>query len=135
MMFTIVTLQVTSRMDPNYQPTSLYNNHHTVNAPGYRPQSTVPNPTAFNTPPLPPGSTILVDEEDDDEDRDMDDSPSSPVIESTTADYVTTASLPGNDMPSTQGSPGSANAAVQSHSGPTAKSLNDSKEDDEEEEE
>ncbi|GJJ76840.1 hypothetical protein EMPS_09199 [Entomortierella parvispora] len=128
-----LTLQISASMDPNYQPTSLYNNHHTVNGPGYRPPSAMPSPSVFDTPPLPPGSTILVDEDDDDEDRDMDDQDSALETKAASTNNPSIASVPGNDQVSTQSSAGSLPVS-QSNNGPTTGSSGDEEEDEEEEE-
>ncbi|KAG0260849.1 hypothetical protein BG011_001602 [Mortierella polycephala] len=74
-----LTIQLTSKMDSNYQPSIFYNVHGESSAPASPsiPMASPPIPTAsppiptaspppqpFDMPPLPSGSTILVDEDD-----------------------------------------------------------------------
>ncbi|KAF9181233.1 hypothetical protein BGZ50_005634 [Haplosporangium sp. Z 11] len=60
-----LTIQLTSKMDSNYQPSIFYNVHGESNASASPPiPMAPPPPRVFDMPPLPPGSTILVDEDD-----------------------------------------------------------------------
>ncbi|KAF9586217.1 hypothetical protein BGW38_008427 [Lunasporangiospora selenospora] len=67
----ILTIQTTSMLDRNYEPTSFLNKPQPpVSIPVIQPASPPPSsPPAFDLPPLPPGSTILIDQGDDDDDE------------------------------------------------------------------
>lgn len=64
-------------MNPDYQPSGLYNAHRAPNTPAAPPvfpvASPVISPSVLNTPRLPPGSGIIVGGTDDDYEDDKDD--------------------------------------------------------------